>query len=476
MLFNSLDFFVFMVVVLFLVWLFKKREFQFMILILGSYYFYYFSSGWFLVLLLFSSVLDFYCGRKIFETEVRGRKRRFLVMSLIGNLGILAFFKYMDFGIESVNYILNLMGVNASFELLGIFLPIGISFFTFQTMSYTLDIYFGKLNPSNSFLKFMLYVAFFPQLVAGPIVRAKDFLPQLNKYISFTYKNLKFGISLIGWGLVKKIVFADNIAPLVNVIFEDPTGWGSFLIILGAIGFGIQIYCDFSGYSDIAIGTARILGFKIPMNFNKPYFSKSPADFWRRWHISLSSWLKDYLYIPLGGNRKGKSRTYFNLMATMVLGGLWHGAAWNFVAWGFYQGGVLGVHRFLAGKLERFKGFFKGEFGSLIALGLTQYLVFLGWLIFRVKEGNDLIYSIKKFIFIDFSLVNVMDFLLMYKTSVIFILVFVYLHYASYSFKDVLERIRFLKLRYWLIYIVIVVVLILIFSPSETAEFIYFQF
>ena len=264
----------------------------------------------------------------------------------------MGFFKYADFGISQINHVTESLGI-PEITALGLILPIGISFYTFQTISYTVDIYRGKLEPSKSLWEFALFVSFFPQLVAGPILRASHFLPQLREKISnnnITSRlrtitihdtSLRFGISLMAIGFFKKMFFADNIAPMSNEIFNVPYGLESFTVMLGAIAFGVQIYCDFSGYSDIAIGAATILGFHIPANFNKPYFAVSPVDFWRRWHISLSTWLRDYLYIPLGGNRKGNSRTYTNLITVMFLGGLWHGASWNFVIWGLMHGAYL---------------------------------------------------------------------------------------------------------------------------------------
>ena len=331
--FNSIHYVVFLFCVCILLWSFKKREYQHSLLLIASYYFYFSSSGFLLFLIIYSSLLDFYCGKEIYEASGQERKKFFLILSLVGNLGMLCLFKYADFLIYHFNYLSEFFGFSP-LPFFYLALPVGISFYTFQTLSYTIDIYRGELKPTNSFGQFALYVAFFPQLVAGPIVRAADFLPQLNKKISVTYKNFKFGLTLIGFGMTKKVVFADNIATFVNSIFSDPTKYGSLIIILATIGFGVQIYCDFSAYTDIAVGSAKILGFHFKKNFNKPYFARNPSDFWKRWHISLSSWLKDYLYIPLGGNRKGKARMYVNLMITMVLGGLWHGASLNFVIWG----------------------------------------------------------------------------------------------------------------------------------------------
>ena len=460
MLFNSFEFLIFLVVVLFLVWIIKNRNYQYIILLLASYYFYWFSSGMFFLLLIFSTLLDYYCGREIYNIDDKKIKKRLLLLSLVGNLGILGFFKYTNFAITTFNK----LGFN--FELLNVILPVGISFFTFQTMIYTLDIYFKKLKPTDSLLKFALYISFFPQLVAGPIVRAIDFIPQLKNRILFSYSNIKWGLSLVGWGLVKKMVFADNVSVIADSIFSNPLDKSSFLIILGAFAFGIQIYCDFSGYSDIAIGVARMMGFSLPLNFNKPYFAKNPSDFWKRWHISLSSWLRDYLYIPLGGNRRGNV-VYTNLMITMVLGGLWHGAAYNFVLWGFYQGILLVVYKLISDKIR---------INSLISFIITQYFVFMGWILFRVKDMSHIIYSIKKYVLIDFSLIGVLDFFIINKTPIFLLLLFCYLHFNSFILKNTIDRIRFLKLRYWFLYVLIIVVMLLLFTPSETAEFIYFQF
>lgn len=339
MLFNSIEFIIFFVVVLIIIIIIKNKTFQHLFLLGGSYFFFYFSSNYLLSLLIFSTILDYYIAKEIWKTENQKRKKILLISSLAGNLGLLGFFKYADFAILQFNFLGNSLNLASEIPFLNLVLPIGISFYTFQTISYTVDVYRGKLEPSQSFREFALFVSFFPQLVAGPIIRAKDFLPQLREkldnfqtghklqQIRIHSPNLKIGITIMAFGFLKKMFFADNIAPLVDSIFLNPIGAGSFEIWLGTIAFGIQIYGDFSGYSDIAIGAALILGFKIPMNFNKPYFATSPSDFWKRWHISLSSWLRDYLYIPLGGNKKSGSRTYANLFIVMFLGGLWHGAS-----------------------------------------------------------------------------------------------------------------------------------------------------
>lgn len=471
-----------MIIIVLAIEIFRKKKLKVSLLILASYVFYYFDSGFLFVLLLFSSVLDFYCGRKIYESTVLKRRNFFLILSMAGNLGVLAFFKYANFAIQIANQIGDIFGIAASLKILNIALPVGISFYTFQTMSYTIDIYRKKLKPADSFSKFALFVAFFPQLVAGPIIRASQFLPQLNKKISIAGKNLKLGISYISWGIVKKVVFADNIAPFVDSIFADPIGLGSFPVLIGALAFGIQIYCDFSAYTDIAIGCARILGFTFPKNFDKPYFARNPSDFWKRWHISLSTWLRDYLYIPLGGNRKGKVRTYINLIMTMLLGGLWHGASWNFVIWGGYHGGILAAYRYISHKfgkkLKWLSSFFNERKARIISIIITQYFVFLGWLIFRVKNTDHLGYVINKFIFLDFSsgIYEIISFCIQNKFLILLIFTFFYLHILSYKIKNIVERINSLKLKYWFFFIAFVMLLLFMFTPSLNTAFIYFQF
>ena len=323
MLFNTPEFVVFFIAVITVISCLKFRKFQHLFLVGASYFFFYISNNFLISLLIYSTLLDFYLGKAIYNSKNQKNKKILLMISLAGNLGLLGFFKYANFMIDEINKITQTLGIS-NIDYLEIILPIGISFYTFQTISYTVDIYRGKLTPSESFWEFALFVSFFPQLVAGPILRASHFLPQLREKISDTniskklrtinihHTALRLGVTLMAMGFFKKIFLADNIAPLVDGIFSIPYELlGSFLVVLGAIAFGVQIYCDFSGYTDIAIGAATILGFNIPANFNKPYFATSPIDFWRRWHISLSTWLRDYLYIPLGGNKKRKSPNIF---------------------------------------------------------------------------------------------------------------------------------------------------------------------
>ena len=460
-----------------------------MFLLIASYLFFYFSSNYLLSLLIISTVLDYYVGKEIYNSKTKARKKSLLVISLAGNLGLLGFFKYADFAITQFNVFGNYINLSDGIPFLNLALPIGISFYTFQTISYTVDIYRGQLKPSNSLREFALFVSFFSQLVAGPIVRAKEFLPQLrekfsnndsvySRLIQIKSSNLKLGITIIAFGFFKKMFFADNIAPLVNQTFANPIGASSFEIWIATIAFGIQIYGDFSGYSDIAIGTALILGFKIPMNFNKPYFALSPSDFWRRWHISLSSWLRDYLYIPLGGNRKSPSRTYINLFIVMFFGGLWHGASWNFVIWGVLHGLYLGIHDLLKNRfpfLTKIK-FFQTKSGKILSILITQYFVFLAWIPFRIHDFDHLSYAMQKYVFIDFVTDNILQFILLYKIPVALMVLFVILHFISFRKSNLILNISNLPLKYWFMPLAIIMTLIVLFYDGNPKDFIYFRF
>jgi alginate O-acetyltransferase complex protein AlgI len=488
MLFTTIDFFIFFIFVVGTIIVIKNRKFQHGFLLIASYFFFYYSSNYLVTLLIFSTLLDFYAGREIWRTQNITRKKIIFSISLAGNLGLLGFFKYVDFGISQINAIGNSLGIDP-IPLLNLALPIGISFYTFQTISYTADIYRGKLEPSKTLREFALFVAFFPQLVAGPIVRAKDFLPQLREkmenfgtnrlsLISIHDRNLKLGITIMAFGFLKKMFFADNIAPMVNDIFSNPIGLDSFTIILGTIGFGIQIYGDFSGYSDIAIGAALILGFKLPINFNKPYFATSPSDFWRRWHISLSTWLRDYLYIPLGGNKKSQTQTYGNLFTVMILGGLWHGASVNFIIWGALHGGYLAIHKAITNKFPRLKihPFFKSRIGKIISILITQYFVFLAWIPFRVQDIDHMVYSMQKYILLDFQFLGTIETILEYKIPVILIILFVMLNYISYQKPNLIEKITNLKIHFWGIVLLFIMLSVLFLLDENQQQFIYFRF
>jgi len=486
MLFNSIEFVIFFALVVTVITVIKYRKFQHLFILFASYVFFYYSSNFLISLLIFSTVLDFYVGREIFRANFK-RKKILLLLSLSGNLGLLGFFKYADFGIVQFNTLGNYFGLS-EIPLLDLILPIGISFYTFQTISYTVDIYRGKLTPCESIKEFALFVAFFPQLVAGPILRASQFLPQLReklnstsgklRLISIHPTKLKLGITIMAFGFLKKMFFADNIAPMVNEIFSVPAGLESFTVILGAIAFGIQIYGDFSGYSDIAIGAAIIFGFHIPMNFNKPYFATSPVDFWRKWHISLSSWLRDYLYIPLGGNRKSKPRIYLNLVIVMFLGGLWHGASWNFVIWGLLHGAYLAVQKFIIDRIPWLKenNYCKRTSIKIISILVTQYFVFLAWIPFRVSDVNLALYSMYRYIVWDFATEGTIELISHNKLPIILIIGFIILNFVSYKKKDLHLKISNLRPVFWIIFLTSILLAILFFFDGEPQDFIYFRF
>ena len=351
-----------------------------------SLYFYYKSSGLYFLLLIFAAASDFLIARRLHRTECAAGRRWLVALSVAVNLGMLGYFKYTNFLIDIAN---DLFG-EGFLEFRNIFLPVGISFFVFQSMSYTIDVYRGGLQPLRRWIDYLFYLSFFPQLVAGPIVRARDFLPQIRRNpVVVTREMFGTGVFLILTGLFKKAIVSDYISlNFVDRIFDEPLLYSGFECLMGIYGYALQIYCDFSGYSDMAIGIALLLGFRFPKNFDAPYRSATITEFWRRWHISLSSWLRDYLYISLGGNRKGRLRTYANLLLTMLLGGLWHGAAIRFVLWGALHGAALALHKLWMSVVPgaRATGAEMPPARRLVGTFLTFNLVCFGWLMFRAES------------------------------------------------------------------------------------------
>ncbi len=386
MLFNSLTFVLFFALVLALhhaplPWTVKKGN-----LLVASYLFYAAWSPPFVLLLWLSTILDWFVAKAIFRTEVVTRRRALLAVSMLGNLGMLGYFKYGGFLMENWAALMSAIGVTWSAPGWSIVLPVGISFYTFQTMAYSLDVYLRRAEPTTTFLDFALFVTFFPQLVAGPIVRPTQLIPQFQAPVRASRDQFLWGLALLTLGLFEKTVIADGaLAPAADAVFGAATAVPFSDAWLGTLAFSGQIFSDFAGYSTAAIGIALCLGFSLPDNFRFPYAAIGFSDFWRRWHISLSTWLRDYLYIPLGGNRKGWHRTQLNLMVTMLLGGLWHGAAWTFVVWGGLHGLYLGVERWLTG---RFRGArIAGTLAFRVGLGLlTYFLVNLTWVFFRARD------------------------------------------------------------------------------------------
>jgi alginate O-acetyltransferase complex protein AlgI len=385
MLFNTIEFWLFFIPVLLLVHSLRHRA-QNIVLLVASYIFYGAWDWRFLSLIFISTVVDYYAGP--FATPSRSKLSRKLALtaSIVVNLGILGFFKYHNFFVQSFADLFHLSNELTNAALLNLILPVGISFYTFQTMSYTFDIHAGRIKPVSSFFDFALYVSFFPQLVAGPIERGSRLIPQIINPRKVDAEKLTSALYLIAWGLFKKVFIADTIAHSVNAVFAGSVVTGP-QVYVAVLGFAVQIYCDFSGYSDIARGLARLLGFELMVNFNLPYFAKNPAEFWRRWHISLSTWLRDYLYIPLGGNRKGRGRTYFNLMITMLLGGLWHGARYNFILWGLFHGVILSAHRLLTGNKQ---SSVDSKFVTVVKIVFMFHLTLFGWLLFRAESLSQI--------------------------------------------------------------------------------------
>ena len=490
MLFNTPEFIIFFVAILTILSIIKFRRFQHLFLVGASYFFFYFSNNYLVSLLIFSTLLDFYVGKAIFATKDKKKKKILLLSSLAGNLGLLGFFKYSDFAILQFNILGQELNLNPDIPFLNLALPIGISFYTFQTISYTLDIYRGSLTPSKSIWEFVLFVSFFPQIVAGPILRASHFLPQLREKISNNELStrlrtitihdtaLRFGISMMALGFFKKMFFADNIAPLVNEIFQVPIGLESFSVLLGSIAFGVQIYCDFSGYSDIAIGAAAILGFHIPANFNKPFFATSPTEFWRKWHISLSSWVRDYVFYPLViNNKKSKLRIASSMFVTFFLIGLWHGAGWNFIIFGVMHGLYVSIQTAIRAVFPSLQNnsFLNSKSGKIFSILLTQYFVFMAWLAFRVHDFDDLMYVLYKYMVWDFATTETLQIISHNQIPIALIIGFFILHFISFK-RNIVKSLSEIKIVYWIIALFGMMALILFFYDLTPEEFIYFRF
>jgi len=431
---NNIDYYIFLCAVT--IALAATRNFQIHILLISSLAYYFITSQFVIFPIISVILITYYGGHFIYITR---KKNILLGLVLFAVIGQLAFYKYLP----------------------GTLLPLGISYYSFMSLGYAIDIYRGKMQPEDSLIKYALFVSFYPVVTSGPIIRAQNFLAQSNVRIKITPSNLQMGVTLITIGLIMKLVFADNLGSFVDPVFADPLKYHSRKIILATIAFGIQLYCDFGGYSCIALGTARIFGFVFPMNFNNPYFATSPQDFWHRWNISLSCWLRDYLYIPLGGNRKGALRTHINLVLTMIACGLWHGATWNYLLWGGYHGVLLCIQRIIHLPENRM--------ASLAGVFVTQYLMFLGWLIFRVDDISNLASCLSKFLVPtafshrDLLVGGVMIFLLLFFRDRI-------------AYNNWIYQIGSSRLSYWFAYLLVAMNLIYWGSPVKVTKFIYLGF
>ena len=395
--FTSLHFFAFFfVVVVGLLVLRRAAHKKLWLLVAGAFFYGYFDPR-FLALIAFTSLFDFWMGLQI-GAATGPLKKKLLILDIAVNLGILIVFKYLGFFVDSARVLLEPLGIAIS--PLHILLPIGISFFVFEAMSYCIDIYRGKLAPYANWLDFGLFIFFFPRMIAGPIIRPADFLPQLQRPILVTWPNFLAGSQMFLIGLTKKLVIADRLSPYVDHVFSAPQNFSALSLWQAVLAYALQIFCDFSGYSDMALGSAKILGFDLPANFRLPYAATSVTEFWRRWHISLSSWLRDYLYISLGGNRKGVARTYFNLLITMALGGLWHGASWHFLVWGVLHGLGLVVHKlWLEWRQKRDLWMQPSVVLSVLSWALTFGFVCVCWVFFRAQNVGDALLILNRMLF-----------------------------------------------------------------------------
>ena len=447
----------------------KTHYFRIAYVVLFSLFFYYKSSGIYFWLLIFSSVVDYTLSRLIYVETIKIYRKFYLVLSLLINLGLLAYFKYTNFFIDNFNM---LFSGNMKFE--DIILPVGISFYTFQTLSYTIDVYRKELEPTKSFIDFLFFVSFFPQLVAGPIVRASDFIPQIYQKLNLTKEDFNKALFLIIGGLIKKAVISDYISVnFVDRVFDAPNSYTAIENLMASYGYAIQIYCDFSGYSDMAIGLALLMGFTLPPNFLTPYKSASVTEFWRRWHISLSTWLRDYLYISMGGNRKGKVRTYFNLFMTMFLGGLWHGANWKFVFWGVLHGLALAFERYFGQFIKLPKNAFVKGFQIL----LTFHFVVFCWLFFRAKDFETVFVMLDNISNLKWNWVQIQAILVGYK-NVFILLAFGFVWHFTPSSITTKNEAFFGKLPFVLKAILLGFVFWIVYATAAegTQPFIYFQF
>ncbi len=472
MAFTSFVFIAFFVLVYGSYWLLRNRlRYQNVLLLVASYVFYGYWDWRFCSLLMISTVCDFYIAKWMHASDSDKYRRRLVTGSLLINLGFLGFFKYFNFFADSFAVMLETAGLHVDEVTLNIVLPVGISFYTFQTLSYTIDVYRRQMKPVTSLLDFGVYVAFFPQLVAGPIERAAHLLPQVCKPRQFDINQINAGMYLVLWGYFKKLVVADNAAVIANEVFNNYESYQGLDLWLGTIAFAVQIYGDFSAYSDIARGLSKMMGFDLMLNFRLPYFATSPSDFWRRWHISLSSWLRDYLYIPLGGNRGSAFATQRNLFLTMLLGGLWHGAAWNFVLWGAYHGGILAAYRVFDKVGDSRPCHNAIDWTRYIGrIAFMFVLTLIGWVLFRCHSLDQISHFLTRCTFsISEHTANFGYELLFFSAPLLLI------QLAQHKSRDLMIMMR-LPQPITIMYYALLLTWIFIFGVRESVEFIYFQF
>lgn len=493
MLFNSFEFLVFFAIVVPLYFILPYR-YSWVLLLAASYIFYMFWKPAYILLIILSTIVDYIAARMMSKESSKSKRKKYLIMSLVSNLGLLFIFKYFNFFNYSIARAINIFGLQVEPFNLNVLLPVGISFYTFQTLSYTIDVYRGKTKVEKNFGIFALYVSFFPQLVAGPIERSSHLLPQFRQKHKFDWIRIKEGLLLMLWGYYKKVVIADRIAVFVEHAYGNPSNYSGWILIIATLFFAFQIYCDFSGYSDIAIGAAKVLGFDLMTNFRQPYFSKSIQEFWRRWHISLSTWFKDYLYIPLGGNRVSIPRSYLNVFITFLVSGLWHGASFTFIIWGGLHGLYQIIGRLTKNIREKILDIFKINRESIslnVFRVLTTFiLVNIGWVFFRAGTltnainifGNmfnlnigDLVDSNMKLnsMFYDLGLTEIE-----FKFAIGSIILLLIIEWIQ-SKGSLIERIKLEPLiTRWLIYygLIIIILIFGVYGDYDQSQFIYFAF
>ena len=488
MLFNSLQFIVFFPIVIALYFLipYKKR---WILLLAASYYFYMCWKVDYIILIIASTVIDYICSNKMSKLNNQKSKKPWLIASIISNLSILFGFKYFNFFSENIQLIFNNYNIFYEMPFFNVLLPVGISFYTFQTLSYTIDVYNNKTPAQKHLGVFAVYVSFFPQLVAGPIERSNHLLPQFFKEYDFSYVRVKSGLEKMLWGFFKKIVIADNLAILVDGIYNNVDSYSGIALIIATIFFTFQIYCDFSGYSDIAIGTAKVMGFELRENFKRPYFSKSIREFWQRWHITLSTWFRDYVYISLGGNRVIKWRWQYNILITFLLSGLWHGANWTFIIWGALHGFYLITALILSKPKEKIFIMITNISpltNKIVDVFLTFILVAFAWIFFRANSLSDAIYVITN-LFSDFdSITNTNAFKMQFRGIGLYtddiikncVLIIMLITYSLYErdgnvWGKMSKKPRWFR---WVIYYILIFGILFVAPHSTVNNFIYFQF
>ncbi len=467
--FNSLHFLLFFPTVVAVYYILPHR-FRYLLLLISSYYFYMAWKPGYAILIAFSTIIDYVAAIQLDKQKLKNNRRKWLLLSIFVNLGLLFFFKYYNFFSKELNHLTAFFSLPFTLPKNNLLLPVGISFYTFQTLSYTIDVYRNVKKPEKHFGIFALYVSFFPQLVAGPIERATRLLSQFRKQIIFNYPDIKNGLKLILWGMFKKVVIADRLGFYANIVYNDIGSHTGPDYAFATLFFAFQIYCDFSGYSDIAIGSAKVLGINLMKNFNCPYFATSISDFWRRWHISLTTWFRDYLYIPLGGNRISTLRTNLNVLIVFILSGLWHGANWTFIIWGAFHGFLFLLSKLTERLRTKAKQILKLPHLLLtpFKVGLTFSLVYFSWIFFRANTLSDAIYILKNlkngWSNVDINYANI--------TLILFLLTVEFITLKDGVIETINKAPKFLR---WSIYYLLIFGCLLFFR-SENNEFIYFQF